>query len=131
MMSSKQFLLLTALRPYGVDLLQFSLFTYTPQRQALSLALVETLVLRFFFTYASSSGGKLNRYFFFLLSQKKAYKIDFAVSSFFTYNQATINFVRQSLFFFLKQIKTRQRILFIADNYTKKLFNIGRLNYLF
>ena len=131
MTQRKQFFALTALRPYGMDLLQFSLLTYVPQRQALSLALVETLVLRFFFVYASSVGGKVNRYFFFLLSQKKAYKIDFAISSFFTYNQTTVALVRQSLFFFLKQLKTHRRILFIADNYTKKLFNIGRLNYLF
>jgi hypothetical protein len=96
-----------------------------------SLALAQTLLLRFFIAYASFSGASLNRYFFYLLAQKKAYKIDFSVASCYAYSYAAFFLLKQALFFFLKQLRLARRVLFVADTRTNKLFNFNRLNYLF
>ena len=79
----------------------------------------------------SFSGAPINRYFFFLINQKKAYKIDYNIASFFTYNFSAIELIKGTIRFIHTQICRQSRLLFIADNQTNALFNFKRLNYLF
>lgn len=131
MIYTSLFQLLIQVRPYGTN----SLFYYPLLRPKLgtrtSHFLIESLLLQFLQGGLGSSGAPLNRYFFFLINQKKAYKIDYHVASFFTYNFSAIELFKGTLNFMHSQIRRRSRLLFIADKKTNKLFHFKRLNYVF
>lgn len=125
------FSLITAIRPYGAHYLFYQPRSFKTIPKAISSFLVENLLVRFLTMGSSCSGAPINRYFFFLVSQKKAYKIDYQIASFFIYNFNAFQILRVTLKFIQTQINRQSRFLFITDKQTNELFQLRRLNYLF
>lgn len=131
MLQSQLFQFIVQIRPYGTNSLLYQPSAQQKLTKSISYFLIETLLLRFLHAGVGSSGAPINRYFFFLINQKKAYKIDYHVASFFTYNFSAIELFKSTINFLQLQIRRRSRLLFIADNKTNALFQFKRLNYLF
>ena len=131
MVQTQLFQFLIKVRPYGTNSLFYQPMAKRNFTKRVSYFLIETLLLRFLHAGAGSAGAPINRYFFFLINQKKAYKIDYHVSSFFTYNFSAIELFKSTINFMHVHIRKRSRVLFIADNKTNTLFHFKRLNYLF